>query len=505
MTEAAIQIRRCGNVDTNVILSVQNVTKRFTNVVALDQVSFDIYQGQVHGIVGENGAGKSTLMKILSGVYSKDEGNIFFDGQEMRIKKPTESLRLGLSIIYQEFNLVNQMNVGENIFLGRFKELGGLRQIHKKARALLDSIGSKIGTYTPVEDLSVSEKQMVEICKALSYDSKLIIMDEPSTTLTAEEMDRLTAIIHDLRGKGITIIYISHRLDEIFDLCNRVTVMRDGHVISTKPIEQVTRGEMIAEMVGRSIENEYPPRAQNVGETILEVKNINTKKLHDVSFTAKKGEILGFVGLVGAGRTETVRAVFGADKKHSGEVWLNGKKLDIKNPMDAKREGFGFVTEDRKQQGLLLNFDVGTNITMASFDHFVRNGVFDKQKEREIIDRQIKALAVKTPGPEVYISTLSGGNQQKCLIARWLENNPKVLIMDEPTRGIDVGAKYEIYMLMKQIAESGGTIIMISSELPEVLNMSNRVIVLSDGRVVGEFDPNAVSSEDIMAAALGEG
>ena len=487
-----------------VILSIQNVTKRFPNVTALDHVSLDVYQGQVHGIVGENGAGKSTLMKIISGVYRKDEGTIFFDGQEMKVRKPVESLALGLSIIYQEFNLVNQMTVGENIYLGRFREMGGMRQVHAKARALLDSIGSKIDTHTPVEELSVSEKQMVEICKALSYDSKLIIMDEPSTTLTAEEMERLTAIIHDLCKKGITIIYISHRLDEIFELCDRVTVMRDGRVISTKPIAEVERSTMIAEMVGRSIENEYPPRAQNVGETILEVRNLITKKLHDVSFTARRGEILGFVGLVGAGRTETVRAIFGADKKHSGEVWLEGKQLDIRTPADAIRAGFGFVTEDRKQQGLLLSFPVGTNITMAAFPHFTKHGLLNRKLEQEIIDRQIEALSVKTPNSEVHIGNLSGGNQQKCLIARWLETNPKVLIMDEPTRGIDVGAKYEIYLLMKQIAEAGSTIIMISSELPEVLNMSNRVLVLSDGRVKGEYDPQKMSSEEIMAVALGE-
>ena len=490
---------------TETMLSVQNVTKRFPNVVALNNVSFDIRKGQVHGIVGENGAGKSTLMKILSGVYKKDEGTIIFDGQEMKVKKPIESLGLGLSIIYQEFNLVNQMTVGENIFLGRFKELGGMKKVHAQARQLLDSIGSKINTYTPVEDLSVSEKQMVEICKALSYDSKLIIMDEPSTTLTAEEMERLTAIIHALKAKGITIIYISHRLDEIFDLCDRVTVMRDGNVISTKDIADVTRPSMIAEMVGRSIENEYPPRAKDIGETILEVKGINTKKLHDISFTARKGEILGFVGLVGAGRTETVRAIFGADKRHSGEIYLEGKKLDIHSPGDAIRAGFGFVTEDRKQQGLLLNFDVGTNITMASFDHFTSGGIFDKKKEQQIIDHQIEALSVKTPSSDVYIGKLSGGNQQKCLIARWMETHPKVLIMDEPTRGIDVGAKYEIYLLMKKIAESGSTVIMISSELPEVLNMSNRVLVLSNGRIAGEFDPEHTTSEQIMAAALGEG
>lgn len=491
--------------DENIILSVQNVTKCFPGVKALNKVSFDIRRGEIHGVIGENGAGKSTLMKILSGVYSKDEGEIYFDGEKMNVTKPTESLRLGLSIVYQEFNLVNSMTVGENIFLGRFHELGGMRKVHAKARELLDSIGSRINTYTRVEDLSVSEKQMVEICKALSFNAKLIIMDEPSTTLTMEEMERLTQIIHDLQVKGITIIYISHKLDEIFELCHRVTIMRDGNVISTRTVEGLSRAEMISEMVGRSIENEYPPRAASVGETILEVKNLNTKKLHDVNFTVRRGEILGFVGLVGAGRTEIVRAIFGADRKHSGEVWLEGKKLDIKSPGDAIRAGFGFITEDRKEQGLLLNFSVGSNITMAALDHFTVHGIFSKQKEQEIIDEQIKALSIKTPNSDTYIGTLSGGNQQKCLIARWLETNPKVLIMDEPTRGIDVGAKYEIYLLMKRIAEAGGTIIMISSELPEVLSMSNRVIVLCNGEVAGEFDPQVSTSEEIMDVAFGGG
>lgn len=491
--------------DENIILSVQNVTKSFPGVRALDKVSFNIRRGEIHGVIGENGAGKSTLMKILSGVYKKDEGEIYFDGEKMNIKKPTESLRLGLSIVYQEFNLVNSMTVGENIFLGRFHEIGGMRKVHARSRELLDSIGSRINTYTPVENLSVSEKQMVEICKALSFNSKLIIMDEPSTTLTIEEMERLTTIIHDLQSKGITIIYISHKLDEIFELCDRVTIMRDGKVISTRTVEGLSRAEMISEMVGRSIENEYPARADSVGETILEVKNINTKKLHDVSFNVRRGEILGFVGLVGAGRTETVRAIFGADKKHSGEVWLEGEKLDIKSPGDAIRAGFGFITEDRKEQGLLLNFSVGSNITMASLDHFTVNGIFSKQKEQEIIDEQIKALSIKTPTSETYIGTLSGGNQQKCLIARWLETNPKILIMDEPTRGIDVGAKYEIYLLMKSFVESGGSIIMISSELPEVLSMSNRVVVLCNGEVAGEFDPTVSTSEEIMDVAFGGG
>lgn len=490
--------------EQKVMLSVQHITKRFGTVTALDDVSFDIYEGQVHGLVGENGAGKSTLMKILSGVHKKDEGKVFFDGKEMNIKRPLDSLELGLSIIYQEFNLIESMSVGENIFLNRFREVGGMKKTHREARALLDSIGSTIDTHTPVEDLSVSEKQMVEICKALSFHSKLIIMDEPSTTLTNEEMKRLISIINDLRSKGITIIYISHKLDEIFELCDRVTIMRDGHVIDTRNTSEMNRADMIAKMVGRTIENEYPPRAQKVGETILEVRNLNTKKLHDISFTARRGEILGLVGLVGAGRTETVRAIFGADKLHSGEVWLEGKKLDIKSPLDAKNHGFGFVPEERKGQGLLLNFDIATNISMAAFDHFTDKGVLNKKKEKEIVEKQIKALGVKTPGADERIGNLSGGNQQKCLIARWLELSPKVLIMDEPTRGIDVGAKYEIYVLMKEIAEAGGTIIMISSELPEVLNMSNRVYVLCDGHVAGEFDAAEVTDTQVMAVALGE-
>lgn len=490
--------------EQKVMLSVQHITKRFGTVTALDDVSFDIYEGQVHGLVGENGAGKSTLMKILSGVHKKDEGKVFFDGKEMNIKRPLDSLELGLSIIYQEFNLIESMSVGENIFLNRFREVGGMKKTHREARALLDSIGSTIDTHTPVEDLSVSEKQMVEICKALSFHSKLIIMDEPSTTLTNEEMKRLISIINDLRSKGITIIYISHKLDEIFELCDRVTIMRDGHVIDTRNTSEMNRADMIVKMVGRTIENEYPPRAQKVGETILEVRNLNTKKLHDISFTARRGEILGLVGLVGAGRTETVRAIFGADRLHSGEVWLEGKKLDIKSPLDAKNHGFGFVPEERKGQGLLLNFDIATNISMAAFDHFTDKGVLNKKKEKEIVEKQIKALGVKTPGADERIGNLSGGNQQKCLIARWLELSPKVLIMDEPTRGIDVGAKYEIYVLMKEIAEAGGTIIMISSELPEVLNMSNRVYVLCDGHVAGEFDAAEVTDTQVMAVALGE-
>ena len=485
------------------ILVVKDVCKYFPGVVALDHVSLEIPRGVVYGIVGENGAGKSTLMKILSGVYEKDGGTVIFNGETIEKTTPIQALRRGLSIIYQEFNLVNKMTVGENIFLGRFGETKGMKGTHQKARELLDSIGSTIDTHTIVGDLSASEMQMVEITKALSFDSKLIIMDEPSSSLTAEELKKLGGIIKDLRSRGISIIYISHKLDEIFDYCDIVTIMRDGHVIDTKPIAELTRSEMIAKMVGRTIDNEYPPRANFVGEPLLEVRNLNTNKLHDISFTLHKGEILGLVGLVGAGRTEIVRAIYGADKVRGHEVTLNGEKLRVRTPHDAKQAGMALVPEDRKREGLVLPFSVESNIAMASYEYMTKFGFLNAAKEAEIADRQIRALAVKTPSAATKVVSLSGGNQQKCIVGRWLEREPKILILDEPTRGIDVGAKYEIYVLMNKIVKEGGAIIMISSELPEVLNMSNRVLTICEGRITGEFDPAVASAAEIMDKAIG--
>ncbi|MCL2033150.1 MAG: sugar ABC transporter ATP-binding protein [Oscillospiraceae bacterium] len=491
------------NIDNNIILSVKNVGKSFPGVKALDNVSIECRRGSVHGVVGENGAGKSTLMKILSGVYTKDSGTVMFDGETIEHTTPIQSIKKGLSIIYQEFNLVNTLTVGENIYLGRFSEMKGMRNIHKKARELLDSIGSTINTHRMVGDLSAAEKQMVEITKALSFDSKLIIMDEPSSSLTSDELKQLFVIIGDLREKGVTIIYISHKLDEIFELCDIVTIMRDGRVIDTKPTTDLDRSEMIAKMVGREIENEFPPRPHCVGETIMEVKKIRTRKLNDISFTLKKGEILGFVGLVGAGRTEIIRAIYGADKTKELEILINGKPVNIKKPIQAMRESIGLVPEDRKLEGLVLPFSVQSNIAMASLKGISKFGFVNASKEKEIADRQIKNLSVKTPSPHTKVVTLSGGNQQKCIMGRWLEINPDILILDEPTRGIDVGTKYEIYLLIKEIAEKGGSVIMISSELPEVLSMSNRVLTICEGRITGEFNPEKDSAHDIMDAAIG--
>lgn len=488
---------------SDIILSIKNVSKSFPGVKALDDVSVDVRRGVVHGIVGENGAGKSTLMKILSGVYTKDAGSVEFDGKLIEKTTPIDALRRGLSIIYQEFSLVGTMTVGENIFLGRFKEAGGMKKTHQKARALLDSIGSTIDTYSYVSELSTSEKQMVEITKALSFDSKLIIMDEPSSSLTDDELKRLGVIIRELRSRGISIIYISHKLDEIFEYCDMVTVMRDGHVIDTRPAAQLTRSDMIAMMVGRSIESEYPERPRCVGKPLLEVRHLNSRKLHDISFTLNRGEILGFVGLVGAGRTEIVRAIYGADNIKNKEIYIDGKPVQISSPIDGKANGIGFVPEDRKQQGLALPFSVEQNISMANLAQLKKGAFLSAALEREMSQRQIEELSIKTPSPDTVVETLSGGNQQKCIIGRWLETKPRVLILDEPTRGIDVGAKYEIYLLMKKAVENGSAIILISSELPEVLSMSNRVLTIAGGRITGEFDPEKASAQEIMNMAIG--
>jgi len=489
--------------DSNIILSIEGVNKAFPGVQALSEVSIECSRGSVHGIVGENGAGKSTLMKILSGIFTKDSGTIVFDGQTIEHTTPIQSINRGLSIIYQEFNLVNTLTVGENIFLGRFAEMKGMRNIHKKARELLDSIGSTIDTRRLVGDLSAAEKQMVEITKALSFDSKLIIMDEPSSSLTADELKRLFAIIADLRKMGVTIIYITHKLDEIFELCDIVTIMRDGFIIDTKPIGEITRSEMITKMVGREIENEFPDRPHCVGETLMQVQTIQTRKLKDISFELKKGEILGFVGLVGAGRTEIIRAIYGADRAKDLKILIGGKNIRIRKPLDGKRAGIGLVPEDRKLEGLVLPFSVQANIAMASLKGISKYGFVNAGKEKEIAARQIKNLSIKTPSPQTKAMSLSGGNQQKCIMGRWLEINPDILILDEPTRGIDVGTKYEIYLLIKKIVENGGSIIMISSELPEVLSMSNRVLTICEGRITGEFNPEVDSAHDIMDAAIG--
>ncbi len=484
------------------ILSIRNVSKSFPGVHALNNVSIDIQRGSTHGIVGENGAGKSTLMKILSGVYTKDSGEIIFDGETIEKTTPAQSLDRGLSIVYQELNLVNTLSIGENIFLGRLAKAGGMKGAHQQAGELLKSIGFDISTHTLISSLSVSEKQMVEIAKALSFHSKVIIMDEPSSSLTADEMKRLGTIIHKLHEDGISIIYISHKLDEIFEFCDTVTIMRDGCVIQTSPVSEMSRKDMVAKMVGRPIENEYPERFACNGETAFEVKGLNTRKLKDISFSVRNGEILGLVGLVGAGRTEIARAIFGADHVHGMELTLDGKSLVIRSPRDAIDAGIALVPEDRKQQGLILSYSVRENISLAAL-RSLRRGIFlQGSSQDQMAKNEVEALSIKTPSIQTRVESLSGGNQQKCVLARWLELHPRLLILDEPTRGIDVGAKYEIYLLIQKIVEQGSMVILISSELPEVLNLSHRVLTISNGRITGEFDPATASSAEIMEKAI---
>ena len=478
------------------------MSKAFPGVKALDKVSLDVRPGIVHGIVGENGAGKSTLMKILSGVYEKDSGEIVFEGNAIDKITPVQSMQMGLSIIYQELNLVNTMTVGENIFLGRFSQSGGRAGVHAKARRLLDSIGSKVSTYRQVSELSVSDKQMVEIAKALSFDSKLIIMDEPSSSLTADEMDKLVQIIGDLKAKGIAIIYISHKLDEIFGFCDVVTVMRDGHVMATRPVKDITRNEMISLMVGRTIENEFPPRPEAAGETILEIKSMNTRKLKDIKLTLRKGEILGLVGLVGSGRTELVRALFGADKVAKKSIYLDGKPVADQQPdgCDQARSCDGAGGPEapgpaarvlRRAEHLAGGAGPPDRVRLHQ-----RQGRGQGQRSTDQ-GAQCQDAVRKDQDPDAFGRQPAEGDP-----GRWLEMHPEVLVLDEPTKGIDVGAKYEIYLLMKKIVEDGGAIILISSELPEVLHMSNRVNTICEGRINGEFDPVTASVDEIMAKAF---
>ena len=489
--------------ESDVILSLDNISKSFPGVRALDHVSLQVKRGSVHGLVGENGAGKSTLMKCLMGVYKKDEGKITFDGEVIENARPADVLRKGLSIVFQEFNLVNNLSIGENIFLGRYNEMGSLKNIHKKAAELLKVVDCNYDTHTNVGDIRTSEKQKVEIAKAISFDCKLIIFDEPSSSLTNAEFQHFTKLIRQLRDEGMTIIYISHRLEEIFELCDMVTILRDGQVVETKPVAEVTRKEMIAKMIGREQTNEFPPRPECVkDEVILSVEDLCTNRLHHISFELKKGEILGLAGLDGAGRTLIARAIFGADKRTSGKICIEGKEVQIRNTRDAIKAGMGFITEDRKEQGLVLNASVEQNISIASLNNILGGHLLNKEKERKMAEKYVDALDIKTPSLRQKVILLSGGNQQKCIIGRWCEIEPKILIMDEPTRGIDVSAKYEIYVIMKNLVESGNSIIFISSDLSEIMNMSNRVLTVSEGALTGEFDPRVLTADTIMDAAF---
>ncbi|PMQ01632.1 MAG: D-xylose ABC transporter ATP-binding protein [Dictyoglomus sp. NZ13-RE01] len=493
------------------LLRMEGISKSFPGVQALDRVDFEVYKGEVMGLVGENGAGKSTLMKILSGAYKKDSGRIYLEGKRIEIENPFHAQNLGISTIYQEFNLTPNQTVAQNIFCNREPKKKGILgtlgfvdvdEMEKEAKKLLDTLGANISPKELVRNLSIAEKQMVEIAKALSFKAKIIIMDEPTSALGPEEVERLFKIIEQLKEQEISVIFISHRLEEVFKIADRITILRDGKLVGVMNKDEATMEKVIFLMVNRPLQDMFKKEEAKLGDVILEVKNLSKKGVvEDINFKLHKGEILGVAGLVGSGRTEMVRLIFGADKKDTGEVYLEGKKVDINSPEDAVKLGIGLVPEDRQNQGLILNLAVRENIGVSVLDNLKRILFVDRNRLTQIAQNFVQMLNIKTPSLLQKVLYLSGGNQQKVVLAKWLALKPKVLILDEPTRGIDVGAKAEVHAIMSQLAKSGIGIIMISSEIPEVLAMSDRILVMNEGRIVAELSREEATQEKIMAYA----
>lgn len=493
------------------LLVVSNLTKRFPGVLALDNVSLTVARGEVHGLLGENGAGKSTLIKMLSGAYHPDSGTITFEGRPVTIASPFESQQLGIVTIYQEFTLVPSLSIAENVFIGREHGRGGLISwgtMRRETRLLTDQLGVSLEPTTLVRDLSVAEQQLVEIARALSVQSRLIIMDEPTSALSDHEVRRLFGIINDLKAKGISIIFVSHRLEEVKEICDRITVLRDGRNAGEADVEDVTEHDIIRMMVGRDVDDQYAHEARRHGPVALRVTGLSRRGnvrdpsatvLENISFEVYQGEILGIAGLVGAGRTELARAIFGADERNSGTIEVGGAAVEIRSPADAIRHGIGLVPEDRKQQGLFLVMAVRENLSMAALGALTGPGGFIRRgQERAMVAEYHQKLNIRMASPEQRIVNLSGGNQQKVIIARWLALKPRVLIVDEPTRGIDVGAKAEVHALLHQLAEQGIAVVMISSELPEILGMSDRILTMREGRMTGEILRAEANEESLM-------
>ena len=487
------------------ILEMKEITKIFPGVVALDNVSLKVKSGSVHALVGENGAGKSTLMKILTGVYKATSGEIYLEGKRVDLQGVRDAQEKGISIIFQEFNLINTLTVAENIFLGRYNssQLIGWKQIRNKAHELLERLGFNFDVDRIVGTLSTAEKQLVEIAKALSYNAKIIVMDEPTSSLTKREIEMLFPIIENLKKNNIAVIYISHKLDEVFRICDSVSILRDGKIVGERDIKSITRDEIIEKMVGRSIDTEYPKRSKNIGEIIMEVKKLSRgSKLKDISFKLHRGEVLGIAGLVGSGRTELAETIFGVYPADKGEVLINGKKVEIRSTRDAKKYSIGFVTEDRRGTGIVIDMDITKNITITKLNAVKKRWLLDRRKEEEVAINYIERLNIKTPSVHQILNNLSGGNQQKVVLSKWLFSDADILILDEPTRGIDVGAKYEIYCLINKLVEQGKAIIMISSELPEVLGMSDRILVMHNGTIKGELTGEEMTAENVMQLAV---
>ncbi len=499
--------------EPEVVLRLEGISKSFPGVQALSNVDLELMAGEVLALVGENGAGKSTLMKILSGAYRKDSGRIFLRGQEIEIENPYHAQQLGIAIIYQEFNLAPNQSVAANIFIAREPRHRGVGRIfvdrrfmEREAQKLMERVGARVSATTLVRDLSVAEQQMVEIAKALAVNAQIIIMDEPTSALGEDEVEKLFEIIAGLKKQGIAVIFITHRLEEVFRIADRVVVLRDGMRVGSGPIGEVTPDQVIHWMVGRELKDMFHKEKAEIGAPLLEVRGLTRQGVvEDVSFALRSGEILGFAGLVGAGRTETVRMLFGADPKDAGEIYVSGKPVDIRSPLDAVNAGIGLVPEDRGNQGLVLGLSVLENIALPTLDRHTRmRWLLDLRRLFQTAQEYVDKLSIRTPHLRQKAQFLSGGNQQKAVVAKWLAAQPRVLIMDEPTRGIDVGAKAEVHALMSRLAQSGVGIIMVSSELPEILGMSDRILVMSEGRVAAILERAEATQETIMAYASGE-
>ncbi|MDD5368408.1 MAG: sugar ABC transporter ATP-binding protein [Anaerolineaceae bacterium] len=491
------------------ILEIKGITKHFPGVTALNHIDLDIYEGEVHVLVGENGAGKSSLIKVLSGIYRPDEGEILYSGKKYAPLTPRHAIQAGIRVVYQELNLLPYLSVAENIYFEKLPSRAGMvdfRRLNRDAQQMLADIGLTVSPRTPVELLGIAQKQLVEIAKALTEESKILILDEPTATLTSKEIILLFEIIKRLKQKGVTIIYISHRLQETFEIGDRITVLRNGSKVDTRSIHAVTVPEIVKMMVGREMASEYPFHADTGGgEAVFRVEGLSYQgNPNKVTFSAREGEMLGIAGLVGSGRTETMRAIFGADPKTSGHISLDSKELNIRQPRDAVASGICLLTEDRKGQGLVLDMACSVNISLASLSEVSRRGLVLFQKEDEIADRYVKELSIKTSSTQKWARFLSGGNQQKLVLAKWLFRNCRVLIFDEPTRGIDVGAKYEIYQILWKLADLGKVIIVVSSDLPELMGICQRIIVFSNGKIAGEVMRSEFDQEKILSLAYQE-
>ena len=494
-------------------LELKGICKSFPGVKALDNVQLSVRPGTVHALMGENGAGKSTLMKCLFGIYKMDAGEIYLDGEKIEVKDPDDAMSKGIAMVHQELQPVLARSVGENLFLGRFptKNYGPLKVIdHKKmyedTKMWLDEVGMDFDPKAQLGSLSIGQMQSVEIAKAVSHQAKVVIFDEPTSSLSDKEVDALFRIMNDLRDKGVAMIYISHKMDEIKRIADDITVMRDGGYVGTWPAAEMTTDQIIAKMVGRELTNVYPPKKNEIGDVILEVKDlcsIHEKSFQHISFKLRKGEILGFGGLVGAQRTELMEGIFGIRGVASGEIYIHGKKVNIKHPIDAMNAGIGLITEDRRGNGIFGCLSIKDNVGVSVYNKYLKAGfVLDHNEINKVVDESIEKLRIKTPSMKEHIANLSGGNQQKVIVSRWLANDPDVLIMDEPTRGIDVGAKHEIYEIMVDLAKQGKAIIMISSEMAELLGMSDRVCVMCNGRLTGEItEKDEMTQANVMQFA----